>query len=236
MGIYTLSLKNLRRKRLRNLSIVLRISLGVIILLILVSSGMGINSVLEKSGTSEGKLLASESANQTGNVSNQTDIVSSVTGYFNSVSGSSLTENQILSGLKDFITNAVYALDVIASVALLFGVLGIMNTMGFNLSERQREIGLLKTMGFTKIQILISLTLEAGLLGFIGALIGVIIGILVIWAISTIMGPGLFTIMLSPMLFLGAILITTLLSLILGLYPAWFTAGIDVQEALDFEY
>jgi len=68
-----------------------------------------------------------------------------------------------------------------------------MNVMGFNLSERRRDIGLLKTMGFTKRQILISITLEAGLLGFIGALIGVIIGILGIWVISKIIGLGLFT-------------------------------------------
>ncbi|MGZ7109410.1 MAG: ABC transporter permease, partial [Methanobacterium sp.] len=66
-----------------------------------------------------------------------------------------------------------------------------MNVMGFNLSERRREIGLLKTMGFDKWQILTSITLEAGLLGFIGALIGVILGIICIWFISNIIGLGL---------------------------------------------
>ncbi len=47
MGIYALSWKNLRRNRLRNLSTVLRISIGVIILLLLVSSGLGISSFIE---------------------------------------------------------------------------------------------------------------------------------------------------------------------------------------------
>nr|WP_054858638.1 hypothetical protein [Methanobacterium formicicum] len=55
MGIYTLSLKNLRRNRLRNLSTVLRISLGVIILLILVSSGLGISSFFRKIRTIQWK-------------------------------------------------------------------------------------------------------------------------------------------------------------------------------------
>jgi putative ABC transport system permease protein len=55
MGIYTLPLKNLHQNKLRNISTVLRISLGVIILLILVSSGLGINSFIEKSGSSDGR-------------------------------------------------------------------------------------------------------------------------------------------------------------------------------------
>ncbi|HMK53725.1 MAG TPA: FtsX-like permease family protein [Methanobacteriaceae archaeon] len=235
MGIYSLALKNLRRNRLRNLSTVLRISLGVIILLILVSSGLGINSFIEKSGTSNGKILAGPD-NQAINTTNQTNIVSSAVDYLNSLFGSKVTENQLLSRLKDFFVNLAYILDGLASIALLIGVLGVMNTMGFNLSERKREIGILKSMGFTKMQILISCTLEAALLGLIGSLIGVILGTLVIWIISSFFIPGFFTILLPFWLIPGSILITTLISLILGLYPAWFTSEIKIEEALLCEY
>jgi putative ABC transport system permease protein len=231
MGIYTLPLKNLRRNRLRNISAVIRITIGVSILLILVSSGLGITSFLEQAGASNGNLLTGNHTNQTGNTS-KVNIVSSLVSYFNSVLGSNFSENQILNRFKDLIINGVYILDLIASIALLFGVLNIMNAMGFNLSERRRETGILKTMGFTKRQILFSLTLEAGLLGLFGSLLGVVLGVFAIWAISTIMGPGLFTIMIQPWLILVAILITTLLSLIVGLYPAWFSSEIDVEEAL----
>jgi len=236
MGIYTLPLKNLRRNRLRNLSAVLRISLGVIILLILVSSGLGINSFLENSGTSNGKILASPQSNQTVTSTNQTNIVSSLVNYLNSFFGSSITENQFLSRLEDLIVNLVYILDGVASVALLVGVLGIMNTMGFNLSERKREIGLLKSMGFAEKQILISCTLEAGLLGLIGSVIGVILGTLGIWIISTFLEPGFLTILLPLWLIPGTVFITTMISLILGLYPAWFTSKIKVEEALCCDY
>jgi putative ABC transport system permease protein len=236
MGIYTLSIKNLRRNRLRNLSTVLRISLGVIILLILVSSGLGINSFIEKSGASNGKILAGPNSNQTVNSTNQSDIVSSAVDYLNSVFGSNITENQVLSRLKDLFVNLVYILDGLASIALLIGVLGIMNTMGFNLSERKREIGILKSMGFNKLQILISCTLEAGLLGLIGSVIGVILGAMGIWAISTFFEQGLFSIFLPFWLIPGTIFITTTISLILGLYPAWFTSEMKVEEALLCEY
>jgi putative ABC transport system permease protein len=235
MGIYSLPLKNLRRNRLRNLSTILRITLGVIILLILVSSGLGITSFLAKSGASNGNIIYGNQTNQTAN-SSQVNLVSELVSYFNSVLGSNFSENQLLNRVKDLIINGVYLIDLIASVALLFGVLNIMNVMGFNLSERRREIGLLKTMGFTKRQILISITLEAGILGFIGALVGVVLGILGIWFISKIVVLGLFTILLPPWLVLMALGITTILSLILGLYPAWFSSELDVEEALLCEY
>lgn len=236
MGIYILPLKNLRRNKLRNLSTVLRISLGVIILLILVSSGLGINSFLEKSGSSNGKILANTQSNQTLNASNQTNIVNSTINYLNSFFGSTLTENQLFNRLENFLVNVIYVMDGLASIALMIGVLGIMNTMGFNLSERRREIGLLKTMGFTKREILISCTLEAGLLGLIGSIIGVIIGTIGIWIISSFFAPDFFKILLPLWLILGTITITTIISLILGLYPAWFTSKIKVEEALLCEY
>jgi putative ABC transport system permease protein len=154
----------------------------------------------------------------------------------NSFFGSSITENQFLSRLEDLLVNLVYILDGVASVALLVGVLGIMNTMGFNLSDRKREIGLLKSMGFTKNQIFISCTLESGLLGLIGSIIGVIIGTLGIWIISTFLEPGFLTVLLPFWLIPGTVFITTILSLILGLYPAWFTSKIKVEEALCCEY
>lgn len=235
MGIYALSWKNLRRNRLRNLSTVLRIALGVIILLILVSSGLGISSVIEKSGTSNGKILGQQS-NQTTGTANGTSTVSSAVNYLNSFLGSTFTENQLLSRLEILLVDVVYILDGLASIALLIGVLGIMNTMGFNLSERKREIGPLKCMGFTKRQILISCTLESGLLGLLGSIIGVVIGTSGIWIISAFFKPDLFTTLLPLWLFVGTITITTLLSIVLGLYPAWFTSQIKVEEALLCEY
>ncbi len=234
MGIYTLPIKNLRRNRLRNLSVVLRIAFGVLILLILVSSGLGINSMVQKSGTSNGKIL--DNSNNTDNTTNETNIVMTAMDFLNSVFGSSFSENQMVNRLEGFLVNLVYILDGLASIALLVGVLGIMNTMGFNLSERKREIGILKSIGFSKKQILISCTLEAGLLGLIGSLIGVILGVLAIWLISTFLAPGFLTILLPIWLIPGTILITTTISLLLGLYPAWFTSGLKIEEALLCEY
>lgn len=234
MGIYALAWKNLRRNRLRNFSTVLRISIGVIILLILVSSGLGISSFIEKSGPSNGEIIGQSNQNPVND--NQTNLALSAVEYLNSFLGTSFTENQLVIRLENLLLNVVYILDGLASAALLIGVLGIMNTMGFNLSERKREMGLLKCMGFTKRQILISSTLEAGLLGLIGSIIGVFLGSVGIWVVSNFLDQGLFNTLLPFWLVISAILITTLLSLILGIYPAWFTSQITVEEALLCDY
>ena len=70
----------------------------------------------------------------------------------------------------------MYVVDGIASIVFLVGILDIINTMGFNLNERKREIGILKTLGFSRRQLIMSLSLEAGLLGLLGSIIGVVVG------------------------------------------------------------
>jgi len=234
MGIYTLSFKNILRNKLRNLSTVLRISLGVVILLILVSSGLGINSFIEQSGTSNGKILTNSQSNSNVNTANRTNTVTSAVNYLNSVFGSQITENQLVDRLEKFLIKSVYVLDGLASIALLVGVMGIMNTMGFNLSERTQEIGILKSIGFTQKQIFLTCTLEAGLLGLIGSVVGVIVGPICIWIILTFIDPNLFSIIFPFWLIPGIIIITTILSLILGLYPAWLTSNTNIVEALRY--
>jgi len=101
LGIYNLPLNNLRRNRLRNLSAVLRIAFGVLILLILVSSGMGINSIVEKSGTSNGKILDNSSTN---NTTNETNIVTTTMDYLNSVFASQVIGNFSSTSLYSSVT------------------------------------------------------------------------------------------------------------------------------------
>ena len=79
MDIYKLSLKNLRRNMLRNIFAILRISFGVIILLVLVSSGLGLNTFVKQ---------ANSYLDSNGN-SSQT-IVSSITDQINSLIGNQL--------------------------------------------------------------------------------------------------------------------------------------------------
>ena len=66
----------------------------------------------------------------------------------------------------------------LTAVALLVAVLGIVNTMVMNVSERTREIGVLKALGATDRQVRALFVCEAGLLGLGGGLVGVLLSVL----------------------------------------------------------
>ncbi len=70
----------------------------------------------------------------------------------------------------------------IASIGLLVGIIN--SKYHVNVTERTKEIGVLKAIGFTNRDILGSILTEAGLLGFMGALAGVITAALLMFILS----------------------------------------------------
>jgi putative ABC transport system permease protein len=223
MNIYKLSLKNLRRNKLRNLFAILRIALGVVILLVLISSGLGLNTFIKQAN----------SFNIEPNGNNQS-IVTTITDQVNSLLGTNHSNSVVINKIKDLVNNIVYVIDGLASLVFLVGILDIINTMGFNLNERKREIGVLKTLGFSNKQLLLSLSLEAGILGFLGSVGGVLIGSIGLILVANIIGIPI-SILIPSWLIIGVITLTTILCMILGLFPAWFAVERNVEEALTNE-
>lgn len=221
MNIYKLSLKNLRRNKLRNFFAIVRISFGVLILLVLISSGIGLNTFLKQAN----------SFHVNDNVNNSELIISTVTNQLNSILGINSTTSVIGSKINAIINNAVYILDGLASIVFLVGILDIMNTMGFNLNERNREIGILKTMGFSEKQLLISMSLEAGLIGFFGGIGGVVLGSLGISIAAMFIGIPI-SILIPLWLIPSVIVLTTVLASLLGLVPGWFASYRNIEEVI----
>jgi putative ABC transport system permease protein len=207
--------------RLRNLFAILRITLGVLILIILISSGLGLNTFLKQAN----------SFNLESNGINSHSIVTTIADQVNSFLGTNHSKSVVIDKIKGLINNIVYIVDGIASIVFLVGILDIINTMGFNLNERKREIGILKTLGFSKVQLLTSLSIEAGLLGLLGSIGGALIASIGLIFVANIIGTSI-SILIPPWLLIGVISLTTILCMILGLVPAWFVVERNVEEAL----
>ncbi|PIO08373.1 hypothetical protein COU59_02000 [Candidatus Pacearchaeota archaeon CG10_big_fil_rev_8_21_14_0_10_34_12] len=77
--------------------------------------------------------------------------------------------NQIISGIQIFII-------IIASISIAVGAIGITNTMTTSVLERRKEIGIMKAIGARNEHIFYLFFIEAGLLGMIGGIIGVLLG------------------------------------------------------------
>lgn len=230
-GIYSISYKNLRRNWFRNASTVLRIAFGVLIFVVLVSSGLGISTFLGQNQ------IAAESSilNQSGGNGSTTNILNNINDFLNSKLGINLSNSQFLGLIETILKNIINFFDLMASIVFLIGIFGITNAMTVNLLERKREIGLLKSLGFTERQIMLSHLLEAGLLGLIGALIGIAVGIFGIVILSSAVKIIQLSILIPWWLPITAALLTTSLSMLLAAYTVFYYTKQDVVEALRYE-
>ncbi|MBU8934794.1 MAG: ABC transporter permease [candidate division Zixibacteria bacterium] len=132
------------------------------------------------------------------------------------------------------------ALGVVGFIALVTASLGIVNTMVMSITERIREIGILKALGADERDIKLLFLVESGVIGAIGAVVGIVFGWLITRAASLIAriimerqgidGMELFA---MPVWLVGtAFLFGFLVSLAAGWYPAARAARVDPVEAL----
>jgi len=149
-----------------------------------------------------------------------------------------VTTTEEAMGMINVITGGItLLLAAIAGISLLVGGVGIMNIMYVSVLERTYEIGLRKSVGATKSNILWQFLWEAIFLTFMGGLIGVIIGTLVsFWAFFAAKSFGFdFGLKFSwPGLILG-VGFSVITGLIFGVYPARRAANLDPVEALRYE-
>ena len=125
----------------------------------------------------------------------------------------------------------------IASIALLVGAIGIMNSMVMNVIERMNEIGVMKAVGATTNKVLGLFLLEAGFVGGLGGLIGGILG--TIMAIGVGIGASYFNFNLPVnvdfVIILEATLFAFIIGIIAGIIPAQMAAKLDPVEVLRYE-
>ncbi len=120
----------------------------------------------------------------------------------------------------------------IAAISLLVGGIGVMNIMLVSVTERIREIGLRKALGATPAVIMRQFLTEASLLGLIGGTLGVIVGV-----IGARLLPGVISqpVSVSPVATVGALLVSLLIGIIAGVYPASRAARLAPIDALRME-
>jgi len=138
------------------------------------------------------------------------------------------TVNSILGGVQAFII-------IIASISILVGALGIINTMTTSVLERKKEIGIMKAIGAKNSQVFMQFFFESGMLGFIGGLVGVFLGTLIglggIAGINSFLGAEL-SFGIDFVLIVGALIGSFIIGAVAGIVPAMNAAKQNPVEAL----
>ena len=125
----------------------------------------------------------------------------------------------------------------IAGISLVVGGLGIMNAMVTSVMERTREIGLYKAIGASNQKVLTIFLLEAGFIGLIGGIIGVLLGLAGAELITIIANASNFPItsVLVPEIIIGALAFSLIVGMVSGFYPALRASKLDPVEALRYD-
>ncbi len=150
------------------------------------------------------------------------------------ISGVSVeTKSEKVAEVQEMTDQALLFMGFIAGIALLVGIISVINTMLISVMERTRELGILKAIGFTNREIKGSILFESGFLGLSGGVIGVILGIAGIIVVANMLKFTEYIPEMMPLwLISGVIAGATLLSVLAGLYPAMRASKLNVVEAL----
>jgi putative ABC transport system permease protein len=117
------------------------------------------------------------------------------------------------------------------SLALLVGIVGIINTMLMSTTERFVEFGVLRTNGWSESNILTLVTLESALLGLMSGVVGCALALIGTSVANQFIGGGV-RLGVTPWLLGLGISLSVLMGTLGGLYPAWRAARLVPMEAI----
>ncbi len=158
------------------------------------------------------------------------------------------TINQTVSGVtatgpsffQEQVANATRILNAIlygvAIISLVVGGLSVINTMTMSVSERTREIGVRKAIGASDGQIVRQFLTEAGVIGLLGGLSGLVLGVIAATLGDMALAKANVDLFLvTPRLALGSVAFAVVLGLVSGLYPSLHAARMRPVNALRYE-
>jgi putative ABC transport system permease protein len=133
--------------------------------------------------------------------------------------------NQLGNALGSFLV-------VVAVISLIVGSIGIMNIMLVTVTERTREIGIMKALGFSSMDILLLFLVESVIISLLGGLLGLVLGIGGAYIVTAFLKLPFFY---SSYVFVLGFAVAIIVGVLAGIYPARKAALLIPVEALRYQ-
>jgi len=142
-----------------------------------------------------------------------------------------LNESDTIMGLWQQLTGNIFALTIaVVAVFMVVGGIVIMNIMLASVTERTHEIGVRKSLGARRRDILLQFIIESGVMAGVGGIIGILLAVLIAKLVDMV-----FTASVPMNAVLVGLLLSTGVGLFFGIYPATRASKLDPIEALRTE-
>ena len=175
--------------------------------------------------------LKATSEDDVDQAANQVELYMEQTYALSSDDFSVTTQESTLEAMESITNTMSLLLGGIAGISLLVGGIGVMNVMLVSVSERTKEIGIRKSLGARRGDILKQFLVEALVLSLFGGIIGIVVGIIggfAAQAFGVSFAPGLGVILLS-------FTVSAAVGLAFGIFPSYRAACLRPIDALKQE-
>lgn len=141
-----------------------------------------------------------------------------------------ITQQQILDSLGSILDVITAAVAALGAISLLVGGVGIFTIMTISVRERTHEIGLLRAVGATRLQVRNLFLSESVLLAASGAIIGLLFGSLLVLMLGALISD--LPARLSPFYMFAAVIVAVVIGVIAGITPSSRAAKLEPLDAL----
>ncbi len=141
--------------------------------------------------------------------------------------------SQVVKTLNQLFDTILIVITIMLSASLLIAILGVANTLFLSVTERTREIGLLRAVGVRKSAVWRMITLESVVIAVFGAVMGIVLGVGLGAALVVALKSFGFTSPVIPYMWLGIYTVLAILAgIVAAVVPAWLASRLNILEAI----
>ena len=146
------------------------------------------------------------------------------------------TGSEVVADAEAQINQLLGLVNGLLFLAIIIAVLGITNTLALSIIERTREIGLLRAVGMERRTVRRMIRWESVIISLFGALVGIVLGVILGWAVvRSLADDGLTYFDIPWIQLITLVVLSGLVGVVAAIYPAWKASRLNILEAIAYE-